>query len=67
MKIRVVVFWVVKMEAARFSETVVSYRINARCHNPEYHDLFIKSSLNNQRINQTFYVVQNVVFLKQTY
>jgi hypothetical protein len=52
MRIEVMVFWVVtpcsdvvgyyfnlKMEAARFSETLISYHISTWCLNPECHDL----------------------------
>jgi len=33
--IQVEVFWVVKMEAARFSKTLVSYHNTIHSHNPE--------------------------------
>jgi hypothetical protein len=45
MKIQVTVFWIVKMEAARFFETPVSYRNTTRYHYPEDFDFKVKPLL----------------------
>jgi hypothetical protein len=52
-----------EVEAARSSETSVSYHITTGCHNPEDHELYVYVSINVDSIENTYICHYRVFYL----